>query len=97
MEKRSGISKQPSLVELAKQRDKFNCNHLVGKEVIERCIAELAMGRASSDYCQCWERCSCGWPKCGCIGEKWSEVLKKPEFRGIFTEDELKVISTLKA
>lgn len=88
----------PKITDLAKQLGKMKCDHLVGRQVIEKAIIDLAMGKMSGDYCQNWDRCTSNdWPKCSPDVKGWVENLQKPEYKKLFSAAELKTIASLKA
>ena len=89
--------KIPTFKELDVQRSKYKCNHLMGREVIDKVIVELAMGKITKDYCQNWDRCpDNGWGKCTPSMEAWMVNLRKPEYKNIFTAEELEIIQKVK-
>ncbi len=88
----------PKITDLARQLSKIKCDHLMGREVIEKAIIDLAMGRMDASYCQNWFRCpENGWPECTPDIGGWVKNLQKLEYRKIFSAAELKAIATLKA
>lgn len=87
----------PTILQLNKEKEKFNCSHLIGREVIDKCINDLATAKLTNGYCQNWERCSeNGWPQCSPDINNWVTKLKELEFVNIFSKEELEVISNLK-
>ncbi len=45
-------SRAPSITQLSRQMEKIDCSHLVGREVIEQQIVDLARGKLDASYCQ---------------------------------------------
>jgi len=96
-QKRPITPRAPSIKQLAKQLDKFQCGHMMGREVIEKQIADLAIGRIAKDYCQNWDRCpDNGWGNCTPDLKEWAFKLGKPDYRNIFSNEEIRIISELK-
>lgn len=96
--KRTEKKAAPSISQLARKRAKYSCDHLMGREVIEKQIAELAVGRIAKDYCQNWDRCPDNdWGKCSPDVTQWIRKIESSEYRKVFTEAEIKVVSELKS
>ncbi len=88
--------KQPSISQLSRQLDKINCSHLVGKEVIEQQIVDLARGKLDASYCQNWERCGNGWGKCTPDNRDWMRQVSKLDLDHVLTPSEIKILRGLK-
>lgn len=98
MEKGLGrkIVATPSITQLAKDLEKVSCNHLVGREVIEQQIIDLARGKLDSSYCQNWDRCDNGWGKCTPDKKMWLEKIHEMRLDKVLTVAERKVLADLK-
>jgi hypothetical protein len=89
-------SKAPSITQLSQQMEKIDCDHLVGREVIEQQIADLVRGKLDGSYCQNWGRCGNGWGKCTPDTKAWLARIKKLDMNKVLTPAELKVVEKLK-
>lgn len=94
--KRNPKLKAPSIAQLSKQLDKLDCAHLVGKEVIEQQIVDLARGKTDASYCQNWERCGNGWGKCTPDNKEWIRQISKLDMVSVLTPGEIKILKGLK-
>lgn len=88
--------KTPTIAQLSKQLDKIDCSHLVGKEVIEQQIVDLARGKTDASYCQNWERCGNGWGKCTPDNKDWMRQVSKLDMVSVLTPTEIKILKGLK-
>ncbi len=88
--------KEPSIAQLSRQLDKIDCSHLVGKEVIEQQIVDLARGKLDASYCQNWERCGNGWGKCTPDNREWMRQVSRLDLDHVLTPSEIKILRGLK-
>jgi len=97
MEKNFGkkASPTPSIAKLARELEKVTCNHLVGREVIEQQIVDLARGKLDASYCQNWERCDNGWGKCTPDNKQWLEKIHELRMDKVLTSAERKILAQL--
>ena len=94
---RTRTKKTPTITALGKQLKRFKCGHLMGREVIEKQITDLAMGAASRSYCQNWTRCpDNGWGLCTPDARRWVSRLSRGAQAKLFSKAELAVIKGLK-
>jgi hypothetical protein len=93
---RKKISSTPSIAKLARDLEKVTCNHLVGREVIEQQIVDLARGKMDASYCQNWERCDNGWGKCTPDNKLWLEKIHELRIDKVLTAAERKILANLK-
>ena len=96
LEKKRRRSRAPSIVQLSRQLEKIDCSHLVGREVIEQQIVDLARGKLDASYCQNWDRCGNGWGKCSPDPKAWIEKIRDLELYKVLTPAELRVLNNLK-
>ena len=96
LEKKRRRSRAPSIVQLSRQLEKIDCSHLVGREVIEQQIVDLARGKIDASYCQNWDRCGNGWGKCSPDPKAWIEKIRDLELYKVLTPAELRVLKNLK-
>jgi hypothetical protein len=89
----------PSIAALGRQLDRVKCGHLMGREVIEKQISDLALGAsAGRSYCQNWTRCpDNGWGLCTPDAKRWASRLSRGEQAKLFSRAELAVIKKLKS
>jgi hypothetical protein len=86
----------PSIAQLSRQLDKIDCTHLVGREVIEQQIVDLARGKLDNSYCQNWGRCGNGWGKCTPDTRAWMEKIREFDIYKELTPAELRIVKNLK-
>ncbi len=89
-------SRKPSISQLSKQLEKIDCSHLVGRNVIEQQIVDLARGKLDASYCQNWDRCGNGWGKCTPDTRAWVERIKDLEIYKVLTPAEFEIVKNLK-
>ena len=95
-EKKRRRSRAPSITQLARKLERIDCSHLVGREVIEQQIVDLARGKLDASYCQNWDRCGNGWGKCSPDAKAWVEKIRELELHKVLTPAELRVLKNLK-
>jgi hypothetical protein len=95
-EKKQLQSKVPSITQLSRQMEKIDCSHLVGREVIEQQIVDLARGKLDASYCQNWDRCGNGWGKCSPDTRAWMERIRDLDIYKALTPAEFKIVKNLK-
>jgi len=95
-EKKPLQSRAPSITQLARQMEKIDCDHMVGREVIEQQIVDLVRGKLDASYCQNWDRCGNGWGKCSPDTRAWVEKIKDLDIYKVLTPVEFKIVQNLK-
>ena len=95
-EKKKLRSRAPSITQLSRQMEKIDCSHLVGREVIEQQIVDLARGKLDASYCQNWDRCGNGWGKCSPDTRAWMERIRDLDIYKALTPAEFKIVKNLK-
>lgn len=95
-EKKQLPSRAPSITQLSRRMEKIDCSHLVGREVIEQQIVDLARGKLDASYCQNWGRCGNGWGKCSPDLKAWMERTKDLDIYKALTPAEFKIVKNLK-
>lgn len=93
---RRRVSAAPTISKLARDLEKVTCNHLVGREVIEQQIVDLARGKLDKSYCQNWERCDNGWGKCTPDNRLWLEKIRELQADKVLTASEKKILASLR-
>jgi hypothetical protein len=92
---RKKVSPAPSISKLARDLEKVSCNHLVGREVIEQQIIDLARGKLDASYCQNWDRCDNGWGKCTPDNKEWMGKIRELKIDKVLTATERKILADL--
>lgn len=96
MPKKTKAAVAPTIAQLGKDLAKLDCDHLVGRKVLEQQIVDLARGKMDASYCQNWDRCENGWGKCTPDSRRWMEEIRKVGLDKVLTVAEREVLAKLK-